>query len=65
MKTTSPSSSADPDLLISDFEPPPASSEAEAGEEDEFDPIPVTGRKNSQGKFVKYQCWITGESACF
>lgn len=39
---------ADSDLLISDFEPPPASSEAEAGEEDEFDPIPVTGRKNSQ-----------------
>ncbi|KAK7889381.1 hypothetical protein WMY93_024941 [Mugilogobius chulae] len=37
---------ADSDLLISDLEPPPAS--AEAGEEDEFDPIPVTGRKNSQ-----------------
>lgn len=39
----------DADLLISDFEPPPsAEAEAEAGEEDEFDPIPVTGRKNSQ-----------------
>ncbi|XP_033832008.1 AP2-associated protein kinase 1 isoform X2 [Periophthalmus magnuspinnatus] len=37
---------ADSDLLISDLDPPPAS--AEAGEEDEFDPIPVTGRKNSQ-----------------
>ncbi|XP_055009880.1 AP2-associated protein kinase 1-like isoform X2 [Boleophthalmus pectinirostris] len=36
----------DSDLLISDFEPPPTS--ADAGEEDEFDPIPVTGRKNSQ-----------------
>ncbi|KAI3362381.1 hypothetical protein L3Q82_012677 [Scortum barcoo] len=39
---------ADSSLLISDFEPQPAS--AEAGTEDEFDPIPVTGRKNSQGK---------------
>ncbi|XP_029024772.1 AP2-associated protein kinase 1 isoform X2 [Betta splendens] len=38
---------ADSSLLISDLEPPPAS--AEAGTEDEFDPIPVTGRKNSQG----------------
>uniref|UniRef100_A0A7N8Y9M2 non-specific serine/threonine protein kinase n=1 Tax=Mastacembelus armatus TaxID=205130 RepID=A0A7N8Y9M2_9TELE len=34
-------------LLISDFEPQQAS--ADAGTEDEFDPIPVTGRKNSQG----------------
>ncbi|XP_068190865.1 AP2-associated protein kinase 1-like isoform X2 [Antennarius striatus] len=33
-------------LLISDFEPQQASTEA--GTEDEFDPIPVTGRKNSQ-----------------
>lgn len=40
--------SADSSLLISDFEPQQAS--AEAGTEDEFDPIPVTGRKNSQGK---------------
>lgn len=41
----------DSDLLISDFEPPPSAeteTEVEAGEEDEFDPIPVTGRKNSQ-----------------
>lgn len=41
----------DSNLLISDFEPPPSAeteTEAEAGEEDEFDPIPVTGRKNSQ-----------------
>ncbi|XP_070844759.1 AP2-associated protein kinase 1-like isoform X2 [Chaetodon trifascialis] len=37
---------ADSSLLISDFEPQQAS--AEAGTEDEFDPIPVTGRKNSQ-----------------
>nr|XP_020461632.1 AP2-associated protein kinase 1-like isoform X2 [Monopterus albus] len=37
---------ADSSLLISDFEPQPPS--AEAGTEDEFDPIPVTGRKNSQ-----------------
>ncbi|XP_036972691.1 AP2-associated protein kinase 1-like isoform X1 [Acanthopagrus latus] len=37
---------ADSSLLISDFEPQQAS--AEAGEEDDFDPIPVTGRKNSQ-----------------
>ncbi|XP_022059554.2 AP2-associated protein kinase 1-like isoform X3 [Acanthochromis polyacanthus] len=37
---------ADSSLLISDFETQPAS--AEAGTEDEFDPIPVTGRKNSQ-----------------
>ncbi|XP_034565638.1 AP2-associated protein kinase 1-like isoform X2 [Notolabrus celidotus] len=37
---------ADSSLLISDFEPQQAG--AEAGEEDEFDPIPVTGRKNSQ-----------------
>ncbi|XP_074545813.1 AP2-associated protein kinase 1-like isoform X2 [Halichoeres trimaculatus] len=37
---------ADSSLLISDLEPQQAA--AEAGEEDEFDPIPVTGRKNSQ-----------------
>ncbi|XP_030006307.1 AP2-associated protein kinase 1-like isoform X2 [Sphaeramia orbicularis] len=36
----------DSPLLISDFELHQAS--AEAGTEDEFDPIPVTGRKNSQ-----------------
>ncbi|XP_041666108.1 AP2-associated protein kinase 1-like isoform X2 [Cheilinus undulatus] len=36
----------DSSLLISDFEPQQAT--VEAGEEDEFDPIPVTGRKNSQ-----------------
>lgn len=41
---------ADSSLLISDFETQPAS--AEAGTEDEFDPIPVTGRKNSQGRFL-------------
>lgn len=39
--------SADSSLLISDFESQQPS--AEAGTEDEFDPIPVTGRKNSQG----------------
>uniref|UniRef100_I3J6A3 non-specific serine/threonine protein kinase n=1 Tax=Oreochromis niloticus TaxID=8128 RepID=I3J6A3_ORENI len=38
---------ADSSLLISDFESQQPS--AEAGTEDEFDPIPVTGRKNSQG----------------
>ncbi|XP_069003272.1 AP2-associated protein kinase 1-like [Embiotoca jacksoni] len=37
---------ADSSLLISDFECQQAG--AEAGTEDEFDPIPVTGRKNSQ-----------------
>ncbi|XP_045922045.1 AP2-associated protein kinase 1 isoform X1 [Micropterus dolomieu] len=37
---------ADSSLLISDFEPQQAN--AEAATEDEFDPIPVTGRKNSQ-----------------
>ncbi|KAG7223980.1 hypothetical protein INR49_015237 [Caranx melampygus] len=36
----------DSSLLISDFEPQQAS--GEAANEDEFDPIPVTGRKNSQ-----------------
>ncbi|XP_029920611.1 AP2-associated protein kinase 1 [Myripristis murdjan] len=36
---------ADSSLLISDFEP--LQSTAEAGTEDEFDPIPVTGQKNS------------------
>uniref|UniRef100_A0A3B4YBG8 non-specific serine/threonine protein kinase n=1 Tax=Seriola lalandi dorsalis TaxID=1841481 RepID=A0A3B4YBG8_SERLL len=43
---------ADSSLLISDFEPQQAS--GEGGTEDEFDPIPVTGRKNSQGKSVQY-----------
>ncbi|CAJ1070513.1 AP2-associated protein kinase 1-like isoform X2 [Xyrichtys novacula] len=38
---------ADSSLLISDFEPQQAGTEA-AEDEDEFDPIPVTGRKNSQ-----------------
>ncbi|XP_034457740.1 AP2-associated protein kinase 1-like isoform X1 [Hippoglossus hippoglossus] len=37
---------ADSSLLISDFEPQQAS--GEVGTEDEFDPIPVIGRKNSQ-----------------
>ncbi|XP_056258847.1 AP2-associated protein kinase 1-like isoform X1 [Seriola aureovittata] len=37
---------ADSSLLISDFEPQQGS--GEGGTEDEFDPIPVTGRKNSQ-----------------
>ncbi|XP_019738357.1 AP2-associated protein kinase 1-like isoform X1 [Hippocampus comes] len=37
---------SDSSLLISDFEPQQSS--AEAATEDEFDPIPVTGRKNSQ-----------------
>ncbi|XP_062268452.1 AP2-associated protein kinase 1-like isoform X1 [Platichthys flesus] len=37
---------AESSLLISDFEPQQAS--GEVGTEDEFDPIPVTGRKNSQ-----------------
>ncbi|XP_071322566.1 AP2-associated protein kinase 1-like isoform X2 [Trachinotus anak] len=37
---------ADSSLLITDFEPQQAS--GEAATEDEFDPIPVTGRKNSQ-----------------
>lgn len=41
-------SPADSSFLISDFEPQQAS--AEVGTEDEFDPIPVTGRKNSQGE---------------
>ncbi|KAM3874300.1 AP2-associated protein kinase 1-like [Diretmus argenteus] len=36
---------ADSSLLISDFEPQQIS--ADAATEDEFDPIPVTGRKNS------------------
>ncbi|KAM4532825.1 AP2-associated protein kinase 1-like isoform 3-T3 [Fundulus diaphanus] len=36
----------DSSLLISDFETQPTS--AEAATEDDFDPIPVTGRKNSQ-----------------
>ncbi|XP_061554206.1 AP2-associated protein kinase 1 isoform X1 [Phycodurus eques] len=37
---------SDSSLLISDFEPQQTS--AEVATEDEFDPIPVTGRKNSQ-----------------
>ncbi|XP_061148686.1 AP2-associated protein kinase 1-like isoform X1 [Syngnathus typhle] len=41
---------ADSSLLISDFEP--QQSGAEAATEDEFDPIPVTGRKNSQDQQV-------------
>ncbi|XP_033951390.1 AP2-associated protein kinase 1-like isoform X2 [Pseudochaenichthys georgianus] len=39
---------ADSSLLISDFELQPAPAEDQEDEEDEFDPIPVTGRKNSQ-----------------
>ncbi|XP_062289985.1 AP2-associated protein kinase 1 isoform X1 [Scomber scombrus] len=39
---------ADSSLLISDFEPQQASAEAGTEDDDEFDPIPVTGRKNSQ-----------------
>ncbi|XP_034047441.1 AP2-associated protein kinase 1 isoform X2 [Thalassophryne amazonica] len=39
---------ADSSLLISDFEPHQTC--AEAGTEDEFDPIPVTGRKNSSSQ---------------
>ncbi|TKS84516.1 AP2-associated protein kinase 1 [Collichthys lucidus] len=42
---------ADSSLLISDFEPQQAS--ADVGTEDEFDPIPVTGRKNSQGESLR------------
>nr|XP_057905210.1 AP2-associated protein kinase 1-like isoform X2 [Doryrhamphus excisus] len=38
---------SDSSLLISDLEPP-QQADAEAATEDEFDPIPVTGRKNSQ-----------------
>ncbi|XP_065822028.1 AP2-associated protein kinase 1 isoform X3 [Labrus bergylta] len=44
---------ADSSLLISDFEPQQVGA-AEAGEEDEFDPIPVTGRKNSQDSRLIY-----------
>lgn len=44
----------DSTLLISDFEPQPAS--GEVGTEDEFDPIPVTGRKNSQGESLNCLC---------
>ncbi|XP_040914156.1 AP2-associated protein kinase 1-like isoform X2 [Toxotes jaculatrix] len=44
--STQPKADSSADLLISDFEPQQAS--GEAGTEDEFDPIPVTGRKNSQ-----------------
>ncbi|KAF7665384.1 hypothetical protein LDENG_00145080 [Lucifuga dentata] len=39
---------ADSSLLISDFEPQQVS--ADVGTEDEFDPIPVTGRKNSSSQ---------------
>ncbi|KAG8010675.1 AP2-associated protein kinase 1 [Nibea albiflora] len=42
---------ADSSLLISDFEPQQAG--ADVGTEDEFDPIPVTGRKNSQGESLR------------
>uniref|UniRef100_A0A665VQR9 non-specific serine/threonine protein kinase n=1 Tax=Echeneis naucrates TaxID=173247 RepID=A0A665VQR9_ECHNA len=50
----------DSSLLITDFEPQQGS--GEAGTEDEFDPIPVTGRKNSQGKSVQSQQAGTGGS---
>lgn len=43
---------ADSSLLILDFESQQTS--AEAPTEDEFDPIPVTGRKNSQGKSYRF-----------
>lgn len=51
-------SAADSTLLISDFEPQHAS--AEVGTEDEFDPIPVTGRKNSQGESLSCLWWTDG-----
>lgn len=54
-------SPADSSLLISDFEPQQAS--AEAGTEDEFDPIPVTGRKNSQGESLHSPQGSTGGSS--
>ncbi|XP_056146415.1 AP2-associated protein kinase 1-like [Lampris incognitus] len=38
-------------LLVSDLEPQQSS--AEAGAEDEFDPIPVTGRKNSSSQDLR------------
>lgn len=53
-------SRADSTLLISDFEPLPAS--AEVGTEDEFDPIPVTGRKNSQGEPLNCLCRQTSRN---
>lgn len=49
---------ADSSLLISDFESQQPS--AEAGTEDEFDPIPVTGRKNSQGMSLHSPLGSTG-----
>lgn len=45
-------SSSDSSLLISDFEAQPAS--PEVATEDDFDPIPVTGQKNSQGTPLKF-----------
>jgi len=53
-------SSADSSLLISDFEPQQAAAEGDA--EDEFDPIPVTGRKNSQGESLHSPPGGTGGS---
>lgn len=50
------SAPADSSFLISDFEPQQAG--AEVGTEDEFDPIPVTGRKNSQGESLTC-LWLT------
>lgn len=52
-------SPAESSFLISDFEPQQAS--AEVGTEDEFDPIPVTGRKNSQGESLTC-LWLTDGS---
>lgn len=51
---------ADSSLLISDFESPPAGTEAAT--EDEFDPIPVTGRKNSQDLQGELCCNELGSS---
>lgn len=51
---------ADSSLLISDFESPPAGTEAAT--EDEFDPIPVTGRKNSQDLQGELSCSEPGAS---
>lgn len=44
---------ADSSLLISDLELQPAAGDV-GTEDDEFDPIPVTGRKNSQGRFYLF-----------
>ncbi|XP_061886932.1 AP2-associated protein kinase 1-like isoform X4 [Entelurus aequoreus] len=44
---SAPAKTLDSSLLICDFEPPQPAN-PEAATEDEFDPIPVTGRKNSQ-----------------